>query len=166
MDIILDLGNKALKHRHWNEIFQFAEDETYHKGHEYRFKDFINFGLLKNKERISEISAIASGEFSINQQLDEIKAAWEITEFIVQEYRDAKKDFILGSIEDVMTQLEDHQVTIGTMLGSKYVNEIRDDVEEWEKKLSYISDVIDEWLTCQRCWMYLESIFSAEDIQK
>ena len=43
---------------------------------------------------------------------------------------------------------------------------IREDVEEYEKKLSYISDVIDEWLTCQRDWMYLESIFSAEDIQK
>ena len=50
------------------------------------------------------------------------------------------------------------------MLGSKYVNAIRDNVEDWEKKLSYISDVIDEWLACQRQWMYLENIFSAEDI--
>lgn len=36
----------------------------------------------------------------------------------------------------------------------------------WQVKLSYISDVIDDWLSCQRQWMYLENIFSAEDIQK
>ena len=33
------------------------------------------------------------------------------------------------------------------MMGSKHVTEIRAMVEEWEKKLGYISDVIDEWLT-------------------
>lgn len=52
------------------------------------------------------------------------------------------------------------------MMGSKYVTEIRPKVEEWEKNLGYISDVIDEWLTFQRQWMYLENIFSADDIQK
>ena len=51
-------------------------------------------------------------------------------------------------------------------MGSKYVAEIRAKVEEWEKHLGYISDVIDEWLTFQRQWMYLENIFNAEDIQK
>ena len=75
-----------------------------------------------------------------------------------------KDRYIVGTIEDITTQLEDHQVTISTMLGSKYVLEIRDKVEEWEKKLSYISDCIDEWLKCQRQWMYLENIFNAEDI--
>jgi len=39
-------------------------------------------------------------------------------------------------------------------------------VEEWEKKLSTLSETLDEWLTCQRNWMYLENIFGAEDIQK
>lgn len=41
-------------------------------------------------------------------------------------------------------------MSIGTMMGSKHVTEIRPQVEEWEKKLGYIGDVIDEWLTFQR----------------
>ena len=81
-------------------------------------------------------------------------------------YRDMKDRYIIAQIDDTITQLEDHQVSVGTMLGSKFVQEIRPQVDSWEKKLSYISDVIDEWLTCQRQWMYLENIFSAEDIQK
>jgi len=32
-------------------------------------------------------------------------------------------------------------------MGSKFVAEIRDQVEYWEKKLAYVSDVIDEWLS-------------------
>lgn len=44
--------------------------------------------------------------------------------------------------------------------------EIRGVVQEWESKLVLISDTIEEWVMCQRQWMYLENIFSAEDIQK
>ena len=52
------------------------------------------------------------------------------------------------------------------MMANRFVTEVRDQVEDWEKKLSYISDVIEEWLAFQRQWMYLENIFNAEDIQK
>jgi len=33
------------------------------------------------------------------------------------------------------------------MLGTRYVQAIRAKVEEWEKKLVLISDILDEWLT-------------------
>lgn len=57
-------------------------------------------------------------------------------------------------------------MSVQTMMGSKHVVEIRDEVEIWEKRLGYISDVIDEWLVFQRTWMYLENIFGSEDIIK
>jgi dynein heavy chain len=34
------------------------------------------------------------------------------------------------------------------MLGTRFVSEIRNSVEEWEHKLVLISEIIDEWLTC------------------
>jgi dynein heavy chain len=51
------------------------------------------------------------------------------------------------------------------MLGTSYVNTIKNEVEEWEKTLVLISEIIDEWLLCQRNWQYLESIFNAAEIQ-
>jgi dynein heavy chain len=55
-------------------------------------------------------------------------------------------------------------MTVQTSMGSKYVAEIREIVEAWEKRLGYISDCLDEWLVFQKSWMYLENIFGAEDI--
>merc|ERR1719262_1923658 len=52
------------------------------------------------------------------------------------------------------------------MMGSRFIAGIRDNVEIWEKKINTGADVLDEWLQVQRAWMYLENIFSAEDIQK
>lgn len=39
-------------------------------------------------------------------------------------------------------------------------------MEEWEKRLALLSETLDEWVAVQRNWMYLETIFCAEDIQK
>ena len=72
------------------------------------------------------------------------------TTFVVCNYRDTKDRFIIADIEDTITLLEDHSMSIQTMMGSKHVTEIRPLVEEWEKKLGYYSDCIDEWLTFQR----------------
>ena len=52
------------------------------------------------------------------------------------------------------------------MLGSRYIQAVREDVEIWDGKLNLVSEILDEWLNCQRNWMYLETIFSAPDIQK
>ena len=166
-DLILDLGNKALLERHWIKIFALLpEGNSYAPSRTFTLNELIKDGILEVKEKVGEISALASGEYAISQTLEEIKKTWAGMEFVVVQYRDFKDKFILGTIEEIMIQLEDDQVSVQTMLSSKNVKEIRDDVTVWQVKLSYISDVIDDWLACQRQWMYLENIFNAEDIQK
>ena len=39
-------------------------------------------------------------------------------------------------------------------------------VEEWERKLYVFGRTLDEWMNCQRNWLYLEQIFTAPDIQR
>lgn len=98
------------------------------------------------------------------EQVAKIRATWDETYFVVRPYRDTKDRYFITEIDDLVAQLEDNQMTIGTSMGSKYVAEIRDQVEYWEVELGYISDCIDEWLVFQKAWMYLENIFNAEDI--
>ena len=75
---------------------------------------------------------------TIQQSISAVKERWEATLFSIAPYRESKDRYILGDIEDLMTQLEDDQMAVSTMMGSKFVAVIRDEVEPWEKKLGYI----------------------------
>jgi len=52
------------------------------------------------------------------------------------------------------------------MMGSRFIQGVRDEVEVWDRKLALLSDTLDEWVQCMKQWQYLENIFSAEDIQR
>ncbi|KAH8046936.1 1-aminocyclopropane-1-carboxylate synthase [Aureococcus anophagefferens] len=53
-----------------------------------------------------------------------------------------------------------------TMCGSMFIKAIEEDAKAWESQLKYAQALIDEWIACQRVWMYLEPIFGSEDIMR
>jgi hypothetical protein len=46
---------------------------------------------------------------------------WGDTNFVTKPYREMKHVFILGGLEDVFTLLEDNQVLLQTMMGSRFI---------------------------------------------
>ena len=165
MGAIVALANKDLKPRHWRKIFDTL-NPNWQPSKTFNFVELIANGVMEKKEAIEEISSKASGEAQIDANIESIAKKWTELTFTVNNYREAKDKFVIGTVEEIVSTLDDHQVSVQTMLGTRFVSEIRDKVEEWEKKLVLISDILDEWLYCQRNWMYLENIFNAEDIQK
>ena len=161
------LGCKDLEKRHWDKIFTRMESNNLQGMHisDITFERMLQDGALEHQEYIAEIAGMAKGEADLSRQMEQVKERWSTREFSVFQYRDTKDRFIIKEVEDVISDLEDDIMTVSGMMGSRYVTEIRAEVEDWERKLGYISDTIDEWLTFQRQWMYLENIFNAEDIQ-
>ncbi|CAE7749350.1 DNAH6 [Symbiodinium sp. CCMP2592] len=168
MPCILDLGNPALRPRHWEKIFK--KINLAYKGptsaSSISLTQLEGNGVFDHREYVSEVSANASGEFALEQSLEQVIAAWADLELPIMNHRNQKDLWILGDLQDVITLCEDHSVTIATMMGSRFIHGIREKVEIWEKRINQAADVIDEWYTVQRAWMYLENIFSAEDIQR
>jgi hypothetical protein len=112
------------------------------------------------------VVAQATNENQLQTSVENIRRIWEKFDFKLNPYREYKDVFTLTEIDEVMQQLEEHQLQLQTMLGSRYVNAVREEVDIWDRKLNLVSEILDEWLNCQRNWMYLETIFSAPDIQK
>ncbi|RHY05497.1 hypothetical protein DYB25_001425 [Aphanomyces astaci] len=162
---ILELGSPSMKDRHWEKIFK-ALNQPWYPGIAFTLDNLIAYDIFEFKDLVSEISATSSGEAQIEASLNKIKLGWEQTKFTCIPHRDSKEMFILGGLEDILMLLEDNQVTLQTMMGSRFILGVKDEVDRWNKKLALLSETLDEWVTCQRNWMYLETIFCAEDIQK
>jgi dynein heavy chain len=162
---IVDLRNPALKQRHWDKI-QEVIGKAINKEDDFNLGKLMEENIFDFKEEISNISSQASSEMALEEMLNKLIKLWNDTEFQIQPYRDYKDVFLLIGIEEIQTQLEDSQVTIATIKGSRHMGPIKNEVERWDKQLSLFADTLDAWLNCQRNWRYLESIFSAPDIQR
>lgn len=166
--LILALGSKAMQPRHWVKVFNVLDTTTpANLDVGITLRELIDDNqAMEHVEEIEDISGAAQGEMQIENTMKIVAERWEEINFAVIGYRDTKDRYIIAEVEDLITQLEDDTMTVSTMMGSKFVTEIKASVEQMEKKLVYLAYLIDEWLKFQRQWMYLENIFNAEDIIK
>jgi dynein heavy chain len=162
---IVDLRNPSLKARHWEKI-QDSVGKVLPKYETFTLGFLLENHVFDFKDEIGHISSQAGSEASLDEMLTKVVKLWNDAEFIVTPYRDSKDVFILGTVEDIQTLLEDSQVTIATIKSSRFIGPIKGEVERWDKMLSLFAETLDAWLVCQRSWLYLESIFAAPDIQR
>ncbi|ELK30056.1 Dynein heavy chain 6, axonemal [Myotis davidii] len=166
LPVIIDLRNPTLKARHWAAIEHTVDATlldletplTLEKLSELRVFDFA--------QEIQDISGQASGESSLEIILKKVEDSWKTTEFVVLPHRDTKDVFILGGTDDIQVLLDDSTININTIASSRYVGPLKTRVDEWQKQIALFNQTLEEWLNCQRNWLYLESIFNAPDIQR
>lgn len=162
------LTNEALLQCHWEELQKVTQIDLYDtfSNEKFTVEMLVELELHPFTEDIERISVFATQESILEEQLLKVQTTWEGVEFIPLDHKPEvyKEVYILGGVDDVYTALEETQMVITTVLGSRFVARLRERVDEWERKLRRLSDTVDAWVDCQCQWMYLEAIFTSPDI--
>jgi len=161
--VVLTLCNPGMMERHWDQVSELTGYEI-KPDEETTLAQLLSLNLNRHMEKMEEIGASASKEFSLASAMKEMKSAWSEQLFNFSEYRDTGT-YVLKEVEDIQVLLDDHIVKAQTMKGSPFIKPFREEIDVWEAKLSSMMEILDEWLKVQATWMYLEPIFSSEDIK-
>ncbi|XP_033124826.1 dynein heavy chain 6, axonemal-like [Anneissia japonica] len=164
MPVISSLRNPALRSRHWKEIQDLIGRNILIEK-KFSLGKLLELQVFEHKDRINDISTQASNEATLEVMLTKVIDFWQGTDFRLVPHG-GRDIVIISGADDITIQLEESQVTVATIRGSRYVTPIKALVEEWDRKLNVFSRTLDEWMTCQRNWLYLEQIFSTPDIQR
>ena len=94
----------------------------------------------------------------MEQALKKITSTWVNLEFQFAQHKDTDIYMIKLSEEDFET-LQDHQLQVQNMMGSRYLSTFETEVTGWQKNLSNVADVVSLMSEIQRTWAYLETLF-------
>uniref|UniRef100_A0A8D3EB25 Dynein axonemal heavy chain 7 n=1 Tax=Scophthalmus maximus TaxID=52904 RepID=A0A8D3EB25_SCOMX len=158
LPVLTTICNPGIKDSHWEKISGIVGFEVKPEA-ESTLLSMLDLGLSK----LEEIGAAASKEYSLEKTMEKMKAEWTDLRFIFSPYRDTGTS-IVSAVDDIQVLLDDHVIKTQTMRSSPFIKPIETECKQWEDKLLSMQDIIDSLLKCQATWLYLEPIFSSEDI--
>ena len=77
--------------------------------------------------------------------MKEVEETWRKLKFNVQQYTKgtSERGHILGAIDEVTQTLDDNVMQLQGMLSSRFIGPFLNSVQNWEKSLSHISEVLE-----------------------
>ncbi|XP_050552040.1 dynein axonemal heavy chain 1 isoform X3 [Spodoptera frugiperda] len=162
--IIQAVRNPGMKERHWNEFMEKA-GITVTMNEKQTFQMCIKQGVAAHGELIAEIGELASKEYVIEQSLDKMQADWANKVLEVSAYKNTGT-YIMKIADETLQLLDEHLLGTQQLGFSPFKAAFELRIQEWDDKLRLTQRVVDEWIECQKEWMYLEPIFTSEDIAR
>eukprot|EP00795_Rhopilema_esculentum_P000293 gene293-9945_t len=164
MPLITALCTPGIKQRHWEQMSLKVGYNIAPKI-DTPLSEMLALGLERYVDELTEISSQASKEYALEKALIKMYGEWDDLSFNFVPYKDTGVN-ILSAVEDMQVILDDHIVKTQTMRGSPFIEPFEDEIKDWEARLINIRNILDSWLRVQATWLYLEPIFSSEDIQQ
>lgn len=165
--LMVSLKHEALRTRHWEELMQKTNQFFNMDEDKFTLDNMFSMELHKYENIVEEIIAKAIKELNIEKTIKDTEETWDSLEFTVIKFFKGTEDrgYVLGAVDEIIQILEDNSMNLQSMSSSQFVGPLLPTVQKWEKQLSNIYEVIEQWVSVQQKWIYLESIFIGTDIR-
>ncbi|CBZ32638.1 dynein heavy chain, putative [Leishmania donovani] len=162
------LSSPSMRPRHWEELVRTTNQPGTidPAAADFTLEKLFALGLHKYSEDVASIVEKAEKELRIETNLSKIIVAWEKLQFTYE--MDAHLDcYLLGSVDDVVEQLENDSNALSSMLSDRFVEYFYEKVLSWQKDLGLVDTCTTKWMDIQRQWQNLFPIFVlSEDIKE
>ncbi|KAK7201652.1 dynein heavy chain [Novymonas esmeraldas] len=167
LPMYVELCNPALKEEHWSKLFQSTGIPPI-PSIKRTLRSLENAGLMspEHSAAVREVVSSAVGVYELEQQLKKLQKYWSECLFAVVPYAGRANAFVVDAVDATLEELEEQQIVVQTCLTSKHLAPVQTEMIEWDGRLSLIHAVLEEWVAVQKTWMYLEFIFTSDDIKR
>jgi len=168
LPVISWLRNPGLRQRHWDKLSSIlapGRQAFLTPDADLTLSQILALDISAHKSAIEDISSTASKEYQLELQLDKMNKEWKSVLLEIEPYK-ATGTYILKGAEEIMTLLDEQIMKVQAMRGSPYIKVWENRSKKWESKLMLVQEIMDQWLQCQKTWIWLEPVFSSEDIMR
>ncbi|XP_049877279.1 dynein axonemal heavy chain 10 [Pectinophora gossypiella] len=165
--LMVSLKNEAMRERHWKELMKKTGQTFDMSPDRFTLDNMFSMELHKYQEVAEQIVNHAIKELAIERGVKEVQESWAAIQFTVARHfnRGEDRGYTLNPCDEISVKLDDDAMSLQSMAASQFIGPFLSVVHTWERRLSLISEVIDEWFATQRKWLYLEGIFVGGDIR-
>lgn len=159
------LTHRAMRPRHWQQVMVILQTVLDTDSPNFCAALLLEANLSGHQTELEELCMAAQEELVTEEKTTAIATKWQATSLTFLNYNSLGPVMLdLVQTRQLMDWLEESNVSLRSLLGSKHSRPFKHEIEELMTKFTLVNDLLDIWLGVQHIWRYVGVAFHGEDV--